>query len=97
LKTRRRFRFNSSTPQLLNQNQNKIMESIISGLLKMFGATGPVVIVLVMLAIFILPQAIRILRDFPPRQIAGREGAGLDFSHPHRGQDGEDGSARGDD
>ena len=33
-------------------------------LIKLFGALGPVVIILVVLAIFILPQALRILREY---------------------------------
>ncbi len=37
---------------------------ILTSILKVFGAAAPVVIVLVVLAIFILPQAVRILREY---------------------------------
>ena len=40
------------------------MDQIIGLLVKLFGALGPVVIILVVLAIFILPQAMRILREY---------------------------------
>ena len=40
------------------------MEQLIDLLKKIFGATAPVVIILVVLAIFILPQALRILREY---------------------------------
>ena len=33
-------------------------------LLKMFGVAAPIVVVLVVLALFILPQAVRILREY---------------------------------
>jgi hypothetical protein len=38
------------------------MEQLIGVLVKMFGALGPVVIVVVVLAVIVLPQAMRILR-----------------------------------
>ena len=40
------------------------MDQLIGVLIKLFGALGPVVIVVVVLAIFILPQAMRILREY---------------------------------
>ncbi len=40
------------------------MEQLIDLLKKIFGATAPVVVILVILAIFILPQALRILREY---------------------------------
>jgi regulator of protease activity HflC (stomatin/prohibitin superfamily) len=40
------------------------MDQLIGALIKFFGALGPVVIVVVVLAIFILPQAMRILREY---------------------------------
>ena len=40
------------------------MDQLIGALIKLFGALGPVVIVVVVLAIFILPQAMRILREY---------------------------------
>jgi len=40
------------------------MNDLIGVLIKLFGALGPVVIVVVVLAIFILPQAMRILREY---------------------------------
>jgi len=40
------------------------MNDLIGVLIKLFGALGPVVIIVVVLAIFILPQALRILREY---------------------------------
>jgi len=40
------------------------MDQLIGALIKFFGALGPVVIVVEVLAIFILPQAMRILREY---------------------------------
>ncbi|MGD0743817.1 MAG: slipin family protein [Verrucomicrobiota bacterium] len=40
------------------------MDQLIGVLTKLFGALGPVVVVIVVLAIFILPQALRILREY---------------------------------
>jgi len=40
------------------------MNDLIALLIKLFGALGPVVIVIAVLAIFILPQAMRILREY---------------------------------
>ena len=70
------------------------MEQLIGVLIKLFGALGPVVIVIVVLAIIILPQALRILREyergviFRLGKLHRRQGAGHDFPHSRRGQDG---------
>jgi regulator of protease activity HflC (stomatin/prohibitin superfamily) len=40
------------------------MEQLIAGLMKVFGASAPVIIVVVVLVIFILPQSVRILREY---------------------------------
>ena len=40
------------------------MNELIEALVKLFGALGPVVIILVVLAVIILPQAMRILREY---------------------------------
>src|SRR5208337_1015596 len=40
------------------------MNDLIGALIKLFGALGPVVVIVVVLAIFILPQALRILREY---------------------------------
>jgi len=61
-----------------------------------------VTIVIIILAVIVLPQAIRILREYE-RGVIFRLGkctraaprAGVDLPHPHRGQDGENGPARG--
>jgi regulator of protease activity HflC (stomatin/prohibitin superfamily) len=59
------------------------MNELIDLLIKLFGALGPVVIVLVVLAIFILPQALRILREyergviFRLGKLQGAKGPGL--------------------
>ena len=71
--------------------------------MKLFGALGPVVIVIVVLAVFVLPQAIRILREyergviFRLGKLQGAKGPGHDFPHSRGGQDGADGFARRDD
>ncbi len=59
------------------------MEQIIGGISKIFGVSAPIIIVLVVLAIFILPQAIRILREyergviFRLGKLQGAKGPGL--------------------
>jgi regulator of protease activity HflC (stomatin/prohibitin superfamily) len=64
------------------------MEQLISALIKLFGALGPVVVILVILAIFILPQALRILREyergviFRLGKLIGAKGPGLIFLIP---------------
>ena len=78
------------------------MDELINLLVKSFGALGPVVIVIVVLAIFILPQAIRILREyergviFRLGKLQGAKGPGHHFPDSRRGQHGEDGFARRD-
>ena len=78
------------------------MDQLIGVLIKLFGALGPVVIIIVVLAIFILPQALRILREyergviFRLGKLHRRQRAGADFPHSRRGQDGADGFARRD-
>src|ERR1700733_13299431 len=64
------------------------MDALISLLMKLFGTLGPFVIVLVVLAIFILPQAMRILREyergviFRLGKLQGAKGPGLIFLIP---------------
>jgi regulator of protease activity HflC (stomatin/prohibitin superfamily) len=64
------------------------MNELIALLVKLFGALGPVVVVLVVLAIFILPQSIRILREyergviFRLGKLQGAKGPGLIFLIP---------------
>lgn len=64
------------------------MEQIIGGLVKMFGVSLPVLIVIIALAIFILPQSIRILREyergviFRLGKLQGAKGPGLIFLIP---------------
>jgi regulator of protease activity HflC (stomatin/prohibitin superfamily) len=64
------------------------MEQLIDLLKKIFGALGPVVVILVILAIFILPQAMRILREyergviFRLGKLIGAKGPGLIFLIP---------------
>jgi regulator of protease activity HflC (stomatin/prohibitin superfamily) len=64
------------------------MEQLIGLLVKLFGALGPVVIILVVLAIFILPQALRILREyergviFRLGKLVGAKGPGMIFLIP---------------
>ena len=64
------------------------MEQLIGALIKLFGALGPVVVILVILAIIILPQALRILREyergviFRLGKLVGAKGPGLIFLIP---------------
>ena len=64
------------------------MNDLIGALIKLFGALGPVVIIVVVLAIFILPQAMRILREyergviFRLGKLQGAKGPGLIFLIP---------------
>src|SRR5579862_9549408 len=64
------------------------MEELISSIAKIFGVATPIVIVLVILAIFILPQAIRILREyergviFRLGKLIGAKGPGMVFLIP---------------
>ncbi len=64
------------------------MNDLIGGLIKLFGALGPVVVIVVVLAIFILPQALRILREyergviFRLGKLIGAKGPGLIFLIP---------------
>ena len=64
------------------------MEQLVDLLKKIFGALGPVVVILVILAIFILPQAMRILREyergviFRLGKLIGAKGPGLIFLIP---------------
>ena len=64
------------------------MEQLIDLLKKIFGATAPFVVILVILAIFILPQAMRILREyergviFRLGKLVGAKGPGLIFLIP---------------
>ncbi len=64
------------------------MNEPVALLVKLFGALGPVVIVVIVLAVFILPQAIRILREyergviFRLGKLQGAKGPGLIFLIP---------------
>ncbi len=64
------------------------MDALIGLLMKLFGALGPVVIVIVVLAVFILPQAVRILREyergviFRLGKLQGAKGPGMIFLIP---------------
>ena len=64
------------------------MDQLIAGLIKLFGATAPIVIVAVVLAIFILPQSVRILREyergviFRLGKLQGAKGPGIIFLIP---------------
>jgi regulator of protease activity HflC (stomatin/prohibitin superfamily) len=64
------------------------MEQLIGGLIKLFGALGPVVVIVVVLAIIVLPQAMRILREyergviFRLGKLQGAKGPGLIFLIP---------------
>jgi regulator of protease activity HflC (stomatin/prohibitin superfamily) len=64
------------------------MQDLIGGLTKLFGAAAPIVIILVVLAVFILPQALRILREyergviFRLGKLIGGKGPGLIFLIP---------------
>ena len=64
------------------------MEQLITGLISIFGKTAPFVIVVVVLAIFILPQSVRILREyergviFRLGKLQGAKGPGIIFLIP---------------
>ncbi|MGO9476314.1 MAG: slipin family protein [Limisphaerales bacterium] len=64
------------------------MNDLIGALIKLFGALGPVVVIVVVLAIFVLPQAMRILREyergviFRLGKLIGAKGPGLIFLIP---------------
>jgi regulator of protease activity HflC (stomatin/prohibitin superfamily) len=64
------------------------MNELIGLLVKLFGALGPVVIVVVVLAVIVLPQAMRILREyergviFRLGKLQGAKGPGLIFLIP---------------
>ena len=64
------------------------MEQLIAALVKLFGALGPVVIIIVVLAVIVLPQAMRILREyergviFRLGKLQGAKGPGLIFLIP---------------
>ena len=64
------------------------MNELIGLLVKLFGALGPVVVILVILAIIILPQALRILREyergviFRLGKLVGAKGPGMIFLIP---------------
>ena len=64
------------------------MDALISLLMKLFGTLGPFVIVIVVLAVFILPQAVRILREyergviFRLGKLQGAKGPGMIFLIP---------------
>ncbi len=64
------------------------MEQLIGALIKLFGALGPVVVIVVILAIIILPQALRILREyergviFRLGKLLGAKGPGIIFLIP---------------
>ncbi len=59
------------------------MDQLLTPLLKIFGVSAPIVVVLVILALFILPQAVRILREyergviFRLGKLQGAKGPGL--------------------
>ncbi|HZL79365.1 MAG TPA: slipin family protein, partial [Candidatus Limnocylindrales bacterium] len=61
---------------------------LIAALVKLFGALGPVVIIIVVLAVIVLPQAMRILREyergviFRLGKLQGAKGPGLIFLIP---------------
>src|ERR1017187_5193510 len=64
------------------------MEQLIAGLISIFGKTAPIMIVIVVLAIFILPQSVRILREyergviFRLSKLQGAKGPGIIFLIP---------------
>jgi regulator of protease activity HflC (stomatin/prohibitin superfamily) len=64
------------------------MNELIGLLIKLFGALGPVVVILVILAVIILPQALRILREyergviFRLGKLVGAKGPGMIFLIP---------------
>ena len=59
------------------------MNELIGLLIRLFGALGPVVVILIVLALFVLPQALRILREyergviFRLGKLIGAKGPGL--------------------
>jgi regulator of protease activity HflC (stomatin/prohibitin superfamily) len=65
------------------------MNELIGLLMKLFGALGPIVVIVVILAIFTLPQALRILREyergviFRLGKLVGAKGPGLIFLWPY--------------
>jgi regulator of protease activity HflC (stomatin/prohibitin superfamily) len=64
------------------------MNELIGGLMKLFGASAPFVIIAVVLAVIVLPQAMRILREyergviFRLGKLIGAKGPGLIFLIP---------------
>jgi regulator of protease activity HflC (stomatin/prohibitin superfamily) len=64
------------------------MEQLIAVLVKLFGALGPFVVIIVVLAVIVLPQAMRILREyergviFRLGKLQGAKGPGLIFLIP---------------
>jgi regulator of protease activity HflC (stomatin/prohibitin superfamily) len=64
------------------------MEQLINAIVKIFGVSAPLIIICVVLAIFILPQAIRILREyergviFRLGKLIGAKGPGMIFLIP---------------
>jgi regulator of protease activity HflC (stomatin/prohibitin superfamily) len=64
------------------------MEQLLTSLLKIFGVSAPIVIVIVILGIFILPQSVRILREyergviFRLGKLQGAKGPGIIFLIP---------------
>ena len=64
------------------------MNELIGGLMKLFGASAPFVIIVVVLAVIVLPQALRILREyergviFRLGKLLGAKGPGLIFLIP---------------
>jgi regulator of protease activity HflC (stomatin/prohibitin superfamily) len=64
------------------------MNELIGGLMKLFGASAPFVIIIVVLAVIVLPQALRILREyergviFRLGKLIGAKGPGLIFLIP---------------
>ena len=64
------------------------MEQLIAALTKLFGALGPFVVIIVVLAVIVLPQAMRILREyergviFRLGKLQGAKGPGLIFLIP---------------
>ena len=64
------------------------MEQLITALMKLFGPLTPVIVILVVLAIFILPQSVRILREyergviFRLGKLQGAKGPGIIFLIP---------------
>ncbi len=64
------------------------MNEIVGGLMKLFGPIGPIAIVVIVLAVIILPQAVRILREyergviFRLGKLQGAKGPGMIFLIP---------------